>query len=354
MFTSRPLTRREGLYLIALCLLLVLHGVVWKLTADTMRDMFQTWAHDERQAGTSITYSQPVVHGFPFRIDMELGDVHLERPKEFLANISNMHIRVRPWLPFRPVISGSQKSFFTLYEKNESYALDRFRIRIIKPWFAPRKSSDVALYVYGDFYGIALDPQLQSGLPNTVQSLSFHAKVRSSIPDFTSLQSLDIWRAGGGTIDLDRISAQWNPMAMKAEGTLTLDKDLQPLGTFSTKLSGYMQAVDRLVEKGELKPFAAGLFRAALRLLEGGQPADDSTRAIKVPITIKDSMISVAGIKVMRWGKAVLPTTPEEPQAASPADLRDDDEEAPPVAEAPPTTETPPAAITPPSSAPAQ
>lgn len=345
MFKPRPLSRREGLYLVALGLILLVHSIAWKMTADTMRDAFQGWARSERQAGTSITYSEPVVHGFPFRVDMELGDIHLERPNEFLANISNLHIKVRPWLPFRPIISGSSKSFFTLYEKKESYAVDHFRVRIIKPWFAPRKASDVALYVYADIYGITLDPQLQSGLSNEVQSLSFHAKVRSSIPDFTSLQSLDVWRAGGGTIDLDRISAHWNPLAMKAEGTLTLDKDLQPLGAFSTKISGYMEAVDRLVEKGELKPFAASLFRAALRLLEGNQ--NESDHSIKAPISIKDSMISVAGIKVMRWGKAVLPATPAEPQAASPADLKDDDE-------TPAVIPTVPEAVTPPVQAPAQ
>jgi hypothetical protein len=319
---------RAGLAVMSFALLLVLYGAYWKLMADTLQTNYLKWVREQKMDGAVVKASTPKIYGFPFRLDMDLGDVRYERADETRITIPNLHVRARPWAPFRPTISGGYQSVFELLDRNQVFTLDEFRVRAVKPWFKATSPEDNALFVHAQLTGITLDPHLQSGLDKSIQSLSFRGRIKGSVPDFTSLDSMEGWRRGGGSIDLDKIDVTWKPLMIQAEGTFAFDKDLQPLAAFTTHLAGYMEAVGMLEDRKEIKPIAASLFRAALTLLEDKERMmEGNQKTIRVPVTVQNSMVSVAGIKVMRWGSAILPPVSHEPLAASPADLPDDEDD---------------------------
>ena len=107
--------------------------------------------------------------------------------------------------------------------------------------------------------------------------LSFKARLIGTIKNGPLEQSLEDWRDGGGTIELEKLRVQHGPLKINTNGTLALDGGLQPIGALTAQLVGFFETIDALKRLGVVKARDAVTAKMVLgvlsRMPEGGGPA---------------------------------------------------------------------------------
>jgi hypothetical protein len=149
-------------------------------------------------------------------------------------------------------------------------------------------------------------------LGSSIRSLGATARVLGATPRLDP-GSLAAWSQDGGTVELDRASLQWGPLVLAANGTLALDRDLQPIGALTAEITGFAPAIDALVATGWVKPKEGQAVKAVLtglvpRHQGAALPTDPTAR---IPVSIHDGFIHVGPFRL-----APLPAIPWTPPAA--------------------------------------
>lgn len=151
---------------------------------------------------------------------------------------------------------------------------------------------------------LAPDPRLALG--RTVAAARLEAAVLGPLPHDRDPQSaLRVWQEAGGRVRLDHLSVTWDPLALTAAGLLALDQGLQPEGTLNARISGFVDLIDSLHQKGLIR----GRDATMAKVLLGSQARPDSAgRArLEVPLIIRDG--------ALRAGPVVLMPVPPLPWA---------------------------------------
>jgi len=117
------------------------------------------------------------------------------------------------------------------------------------------------------------------------------------------------WRRDGGAVQVTRAALQWGPLDVTAGGRLGLDANLQPEGSASARIKGYVAALDGLAGSRLIPPPAAMAAKAVLGLMAhtpdaGGEPE------VEVPLTLQDRTLSLGHIPLLRVPEIAWPNTP--------------------------------------------
>ncbi len=110
--------------------------------------------------------------------------------------------------------------------------------------------------------------------------------------------SLEEWRAGGGILDVSELNITWLPLLIDAKGTITLDKELYPLGSFSSDIIGYQDALRDMVKLGWVKKKKARNAFYVLELLS--VPDEEYGRRLTIPITLQNKRLSVGPVPLIK------------------------------------------------------
>ncbi len=304
---SPRIQRRLILAAVIVVLAFLLLGLYWKATASQLQARLAEWVQAEAASGAKLSFDPIEVSGFPFSIDLDARNVMFERGDAYRLTAPHLRLHIRPWSPFRPVIISDEKATLAFPRDNAAHSIDRFSLRIVRPWATPHSYRDIGLFIYANLDGINLDPGLKPALGNNIPSVDFAARIMGEVPDVLSHDSVEAWRVSGGIINFDRLEIDWPPIDLKGDGTLALDKTLQPIAALNATMSGYKETVDRLRDEGQIKPFAAALFKAALSLLENKKTPKGQPRTITAPVTIQNNGLFLAGINLAIWQPLVLP-----------------------------------------------
>src|SRR5205823_9134066 len=108
--------------------------------------------------------------------------------------------------------------------------------------------------------------------------------------------TLAAWRAAGGTLELRSVAAKWGPLGLTGDGTLALDKEMQPVVALSLAISGFAETLDALVASGLVDQKKAGLPRVILGALARN---NNGTTSIKAPLTIQDGFLLIGPVKLL-------------------------------------------------------
>ena len=84
-------------------------------------------------------------------------------------------------------------------------------------------------------------------------TLNIEGELSGYTSNTSSPRSLSQWRDGGGIINVTSLNITWPPINAEAEGTLTLDKNMYLLGSFSSKITGYQEALEDMAKLGWIK-----------------------------------------------------------------------------------------------------
>lgn len=105
------------------------------------------------------------------------------------------------------------------------------------------------------------------------------------------------WRDGNGRLVVRSLLLDWGPLRLKTSGALSLDEQMRPRGSLETRIQGYRETAQALVD--------AGLVRSkdiipALVVLDfmSKQPKEGGPRAVTLPLVAEGGRLSVGPVPI--------------------------------------------------------
>jgi hypothetical protein len=141
-------------------------------------------------------------------------------------------------------------------------------------------------------------PAAIAPLGDTIDELDFAATEKGTIPSGKLADGLGAWRDAGGKIEIDNLRLKWGALDATATGTIALDQELQPTGSFSGAIQGYDQILTALVQNGQMRVSDASLARIALTFLAKTGP--DGKPEIRTAFTIQNGQMFLGPAKLGR------------------------------------------------------
>jgi Uncharacterized protein conserved in bacteria (DUF2125) len=141
-------------------------------------------------------------------------------------------------------------------------------------------------------------------LGSLIQHADLAAYVTGTLQPGRPSESLAAWRDAGGVLQIQRFVANWGPLAVTAEGTLTLDGQMQPLFAGTAMVRGYNETIDALAQAGMME--LGQVTGAKIALAAMSKPSDaGGPPAAKLPITIQDGFLFVGPLKLAQMPRIV-------------------------------------------------
>ena len=153
-------------------------------------------------------------------------------------------------------------------------------------------------------HGITLPPLPGMPLDRDIALAAVTGRVMGALPDGSPLQAIRRWSADGGTVELDHVALDWEPLGLEGDGTLALDPAGQPLAALSARVRGFAPLMDRLAEAGNMEHGAANAAKLVLSLM--AKPDPKGRPAVPVPVSLQDGTLylgpaRVAALPPIRW-----------------------------------------------------
>lgn len=317
----------------------LIYGGYWLLAADAFRDGFDAWAAERRTQGWTVAYSVLSAGGFPMRMALRLEDPAIGAPEA----AGGWHWRgpaivvsARPWdptgvaldAPGKHRLVASQPGFVPVEidARTANGAITRSLggdktgvfIRLggvtVRPGAQrPHCKIDTAEARFvmpdrpgGDRPGPSLDLRLTGldlGTPSVpelssrIDRASLVATLTGPVVPGPRRRTLEIWRDGGGTVEISRLALRWQTLAINSDGTMALDRDLQPIAALRADIADYGLLINIMASQGAIAVTSAPALKFALDLVAratSGRPG-----RIAVPVAIQDRRLSLGPVPVM-------------------------------------------------------
>jgi hypothetical protein len=321
--------------------LLALYSALWLTAARATRAQIDAYIAGQRQKGVSLTSATESLDGFPFRLEVRLTGVAVDGlphvPKGKLS-APTVIAWARPWRfdDWRFVLPGGA----TIEEPLDRVTLDRVsgdvsavlgpgavpdgmlaRIRLSGLAFgddgrttkagtatlslrlppAPPQSHEEPLFSFALEAGAIVLPAPVAPLGQQIDHLKLDATWRGPLTAGKLPDALAAWRDGGGTVELQSVDLAWGSLNIMADGTMALDRDLQPLGAFTARIMGYDAIIDALTENGALKANEGQLARFGLSMM--AQRGADGTPQLKTPVTMQDGALYLGPARLVKLAR---------------------------------------------------
>jgi hypothetical protein len=322
---------------------LIAYSGWWWFTANALTGQVNRWIAGEQAKGAKITPMQVAVGGYPFAFAVSLKDVSLGWPGGFGFSSQALKLRTHPWalrsfrvdatggfevaLPAgttRPpmvfdgetlrghasfgdtampiamdlkadTVSASSTSAENA-PPNRELTVTTVEFDGTRPTTAPTADTDIAYDLSLKLMGVSAEVLEGNPLGARIDQAALHAQLLGKPPEAWDEAGIKAWREAGGTVNLNSVALQWGQLGLSANGTLALDKEMQPEGAFTTHLTGYEQAIDSLAAAGWIKLSAASIAKLALGV--ASHPDPDGKRSVDTPLTIQNRRVSAGAIKL--------------------------------------------------------
>lgn len=327
-----------GLALLAV--LAVAYTGYWFWLARTFEQQLALWIDQQRAMGYRVTYGTLDRAGSPFDLSMTMKNVAIESPPSaspWQFRSAQLTLSLAPWNPLTLRLDDGRKDVSYDLTVGSEPARRSYRISSAGRDTAIRLSLDgtgATLMLRGDPIAVdqggerradidGLRGTIELSAPATAEAVTATVDLhidRASIGDMKDSpfgqslhdlqlvgqikgvllpeplpQALASWSDGGGTVDVTAIAGRWGPLSLNGDGTLALDRQLQPIGAFTATLRGFNETVDAAVAAGLMTP-AQGT--GAKLWLNAKAQIDDAGPKVKLPITIQDGFVSTGPVKL--------------------------------------------------------
>jgi len=311
--------------------------VAFDLSSKWLKKRIEVATSDLRQKGFEVSYSKVKVTGNPFVMKAIIYDASVKDPQaRFEWKGQKIKISARPWnftsitfvFPGHQTILTQQN--FTFQKTHVVFdRLDGEGMKGVLYLNAHGMIEEgrVTIGRLLSFEGTTQNPLVLQGIVLTAKNvqdplhlnLSFKAalvnpesalmaarplliSLDASLAGFQAKaplpKTLAEWRDGGGILKIHPLKLTWPPINIEFEGALTLDKEMYPLGSFSSRLEGYHEALSALVAMGWIKEKKVAPFSLVLSLLSSSDEA--GKKELKLPITLQNKTFSVGPISLFK------------------------------------------------------
>jgi hypothetical protein len=274
-----------------------------------------------------VQWQGPDLWGFPFALHIELADVTLARgtPAIFEIDAPLLSAEAKPWdlAHWHLIAPGGAHGRAQYLPDPIAAALLQAEIEIgpvlskidvvaqdIGAGALHAGAIDALLELprkrpasYRDF-GLAGQVRLSHArlakplkpLGDTIEAASLQGKFMGALPPGDPPTALAAWRDSGGTVEIQRASLQWGPLALELNGTLALDKDMQPIAAMTGTIVDHVALVDAAIAAGMVPAKRANLIKLVLDLL--AKPGPDGKRRVTAPLTVEDGKLAIGKVEI--------------------------------------------------------
>ncbi|MBU0724879.1 MAG: DUF2125 domain-containing protein [Alphaproteobacteria bacterium] len=321
-------------------LLLVLTGAYsayWYIMADRLRDGIAGWAATAAAQGMEAGWTGFTLSGFPFafRARFEAPSIQAEgAATPWSWRSSTLLLEARPWnlrhIRFEAPEAQTlhfglltDRTRFDIVGSSGVIGLDsRYQAASIDADLGALTASDSGKAVLASAAGLdiglarndaALDirlsardvePRMAMDLPvQGAAQIDLTASLLGPLPQQSGEAALAAWRDAGGTLEIRHVLLDWQPIRLEGDGTLALDRALQPIGAFSAEIEGHDKLLDGMAQMGLVRPDDARMGQVALGLLtrEGRQ----GRPVLKAPVSLQDGFVFLGPLRLARMPRIV-------------------------------------------------
>lgn len=321
----------------------------WFAAAFWLEGKIEDWAAEERARGSEVAYSDLRFEGFPFEMSVLATDLSYRRVRgrlEESVSLGRLRAVAKPWAPLDYTFTAETEVTATQRNREQetivmltaaprtqletsfygSGVLEHARLTALGGRISSeRKSDGKGLREAARFTAASLtidqaeriaahsdasavmtltatrveSPILSSlGTKAEHAALAFEATLRGVLGG-TASEDLALWRDSGGTLDINRFTLAMDPVGLRLNATLALDRLLRPEGAGTLEVKGFDEAIQDLVEAGHLKQDAAEIAKLVLAAFSRTSPSDGS-RIVSLPVAAQDGRVSAGPFTLFR------------------------------------------------------
>lgn len=313
----------------------------WFWLAQTFQQNLALWVDQQRMLGYRISYAAGEPHGFPFPVRIGLTGIAVEPPAgstPWRLDTQSMELSIAPWRPLSLRIDNAGREpeyrvrwlagggnhdvtvdglsvVFRLSDDGAPPALV-FPVQSVSVREGDRYIASVTQFS-GDVGVFDVNSHAESSVTfalsaygvnflhvvpdKTVETYNWQlsGRIMGRVPAAPLPRALAAWSSDGGYLELTRFKASWEAVTdVDVNGSLALDRQLQPVGSMTARLRNYADLIDWLVSIGGMSAGQATTTKFALAAMS--QPAADGSHELeaRIPLTIQNGYLSVGDAKV--------------------------------------------------------
>jgi len=338
-------TRRwPKLAVAGLAMLALAYVGYWFVLAGALERGTRAWIEDRHRQGDDITHGTPVWRGFPGSVQIVLARLALAvRVAAETVTFAGERavVSVNPFAPQRATLSleGEQTLAFRGLTRPGRYTGTaercelQFQLRpgshdgpgsaILSPATLTVRALAMTDAETGERFTVAALDATANSLPEdapgrrytlvvkdatlpasldlpfagAVSEAAADLDVSGSLPPLPSGHDLIAWRDAGGIIEVRRLELASGPVRLGGDGTLTLDRNGQPIGAMSLEISGYPAALDALIVRGIVSVNTGLRMKQIFSVLAGGSV--NPNKPVRIPLTLQERVLSAGPIPLM-------------------------------------------------------
>lgn len=316
------------------------YSAYWFYTKNVALDRIAEWVSARQLDGFRIGHEPPRVDGYPFSIRIVLGAPSVVAPGDaWHWQGTSLALEAQPWNLYRYRLEshGAQEIGFMLdgepvrlaLETAETTAVAGFWtngqlksvsillrelkgsgdsgawqaaevwIEVTQPETPPVVHTETALTLSVSGAEVTLPEGHDAPLGRTIESLRGDFRLLGAIDGGPIEAALNTWRQAGGTVEVPWLRTVWNRVDLRAQGTLALDEDWRPAGSFSADIRGFAQGMDALAAANVIEPNSVTMAKIGLALL-AKKPPEGGEAVLTVPITAQAGQLFVGPIRIAR------------------------------------------------------
>lgn len=305
--------------LIGFTVIALIYGGTWHYFSRQFEQHIEQQLALIQAKGFDVSFEKLKISGFPFSYDVKVNKLEVRRSDEFRTWVDgDMVFSAKLWKPLEISSVAGRTHHLTF----DGFALEGKGFRLKSFTFDPLRFrfsyDDLLVLINGqesfkankleydiDFMeengkttaglNIKLEeleaPVLKStALGNKIEQILLKANLQGELKGDSAFERLTTWFESDGTMDVQQASLKWGELTLTAEGTFSVDKDLQPIAAFTATIEGLDKVIDILVEQGTIERHTADLVKVGVGFLGG----DDS----KIAFSIQDRKFMLGTIPI--------------------------------------------------------
>lgn len=316
----------------------------WMVAEAQLENRVAGWIEDRRAEGMRIAHGPISRSGFPRRLRLTMPSVEIEAPAGWSWQAPELKVRADPFSPraLRFSVFGEQQLQLPFHGGGAAFAVqadhldadvtfgggwlagravgerlslrplgaaeaDSLRFGRIELATTPGPATPPSPDSLGNHLSVFasdvfLPAAAQAPLGERIDAVSIRSEVTGGVPgDVRGMpwpKVLSHWRDAGGTLEVRGFDLDYGPLQLTGDGTLALDKTGEPIGAFSLRATGIVEAMRLLADHGLIsRTVAAGaafVFRAQKGQADAGDPS------IALPATVQDGKLFLGPFPVAR------------------------------------------------------
>ena len=333
-----------------------LWSALWFGVATLTKKEISGWIATQGAYGNIISYENVSLSGYPSRIIVRYDKPQLKttKPYNILWGIEHLTINVKPWAPWKGLATVDGKTNITLSSVSADYnfngkiekfdlmvnpgqfLFDSINMKIIKPDLVGSitkfgatvgetvsfsadeinikaktnpwaQSKDAVITMAVNAKNMVLPWLDNMPISNRIDFADIAFKVSGSLApngNGNVVTMLTDWRDGGGKVFVDNLTVHGHPLGFSGGGNIFLDKNLQPAGRMSAKISGLLPTINRFRDLGLIRDSDAVVAKMTLAALS--QKTSDGKSFLNLGLEIKDRVVYLGPIGIgelppMNW-----------------------------------------------------